>query len=211
MTFSELKEIKLFRSICLSMKSGGVFRRNANIPIRLMKGGRIILGKNANIINNGFLQIGERWDAREIGQFTNLSLGNNSTMKVNGVFSIISGCSISVRKNATLELGSGFMNNRCQIICIERISIGERCAIGPDVIIRDSDDHDIISDSSKKTKPVCIGNHVWIGQRAMILKGVSIGDGAIIAAGAVVTRDVPAGCLAAGVPAKVIRKNVEWK
>lgn len=156
MTFSELKEIKLFRSICLSMKSGGVFRRNANIPIRLMKGGRIILGKNANIINNGFLQIGERWDAREIGQFTNLSLGNNSTMKVNGVFSII-------------------------------------------------------SDSSKKTKPVCIGNHVWIGQRAMILKGVSIGDGAIIAAGAVVTRDVPAGCLAAGVPAKVIRKNVEWK
>ena len=152
MTFSELKEIKLFRSICLSMKSGGVFRRNANIPIRLMKGGRIILGKNANIINNGFLQIGERWDAREIGQFTNLSLGNNSTMKVNGVFSIISGCSISVRKNATLELGSGFMNNRCQIICSERISIGERCAIGPDVIIRDSDDHDIISDSSKKNK-----------------------------------------------------------
>lgn len=64
---------------------------------------------------------------------------------------------------------------------------------------------------AKKTKPVCIGNHVWIGQRAMILKGVSIGDGAIIAAGAVVTRDVPAGCLAAGVPAKVIRKNVEWK
>lgn len=45
----------------------------------------------------------------------------------------------------------------------------------------------------------------------MILKGVSVGDGAIIAADAVVTRDVPAGCLAAGVPAKVIRKNVEWE
>ncbi len=94
------------------------------------------------------------------------------------------------------------MNNGCQVICSERISIVEMVAIGSEVIIRDSDDHDIISDSVEKTKPVKIGNHVWSGQRAMILKGVSVGDGAIIAAGAVVTRDVPA---------KVIRKNVEWE
>ena len=56
-----------------------------------------------------------------------------------------------------------------------------------------------------------IGNHVWIGAKAMIMKGVNIGDGAIIAAGAVVTKDVPARCLVAGVPAKVIKTDIEWK
>ena len=59
-------------------------------------------------------------------------------------------------------------------------------------------------------RPVVIGNHVWIAAGAMILKGVTIGDGAVIAAGAVVTKDVPAYCLAAGVPARVIRENVLW-
>ena len=66
-------------------------------------------------------------------------------------------------------------------------------------------------EGEQKAQPITIGKHVWIGQNAMILKGVNIGDGAVIAAGAVVTKDVPAGCLAAGVPAKVIKKDVIWK
>lgn len=53
--------------------------------------------------------------------------------------------------------------------------------------------------------PVRIGNNVWVGANVTILPGVSIGDNAIIAAGAVVTKDVPANMLAAGIPAKVIR------
>ena len=56
-----------------------------------------------------------------------------------------------------------------------------------------------------------IGNKVWIATNALILPGVSIGDGAIVAAGAVVTKDVPAKCMVAGVPARVIKSNVEWK
>jgi len=61
------------------------------------------------------------------------------------------------------------------------------------------------------TQPISIGNHVWIGINATILKGVTIGDGAIIAAGAVVTRDIPASCMAAGVPASVIKNNISWE
>ena len=61
------------------------------------------------------------------------------------------------------------------------------------------------------TAPIHIGNHVWIGTRATILKGVDIGEGAIIAAGAVVTHDVPPHSIVGGVPAKVIAENVKWK
>ena len=60
------------------------------------------------------------------------------------------------------------------------------------------------------SRPIIIGDKVWIGMRATILKGVVIGDGAIIAAGAVVTKDVSPGTLVGGVPAKLIKKDVIW-
>lgn len=63
----------------------------------------------------------------------------------------------------------------------------------------------------KMTAPINIGNHVWIGLRAIILKGVTIGDGAVIAAGAVVTNNVPANSVVAGVPARVMSENVNWE
>lgn len=59
--------------------------------------------------------------------------------------------------------------------------------------------------------PITICDNVWIGTGAMILKGVTIGEGAVVAAGAIVTKDVPQRCLVGGVPAKVIRENVEWE
>lgn len=59
--------------------------------------------------------------------------------------------------------------------------------------------------------PIRIGDHVWIGLRATILKGVSIGDGAVVGAGSMVIRDVPSGALVAGVPARVIRESVTWQ
>ncbi len=83
--------------------------------------------------------------------------------------------------------------------------------ISENVTIRDSDNHTIIREGYEVSQPVKIGNHVWIGLGAIILKGVTIGDGAVIAAGAVVTRDVPPKALAGGVPAKVIKENIEWK
>ena len=124
-------------------------------------------------------------------------------------FSIHYGAHISVLPDATLILKSGFINYNCEICCAERIEIGERVAIATNVTIRDNDSH--IIDGKKGSAPVIIGNHVWIGTKAIILKGVKIGDGAVIAAGAVVTKDVPAKCLAAGVPAKIVKENISWE
>ena len=95
----------------------------------------------------------------------------------------------------------------------QKIIIGDGCWIAWDVNIIDTDFHSISinGDTGETVKTVRIGNRVWIGARALILKGVTIGDGAVIAAGSVVTGDIPAGCLAAGVPARVIRERVTWK
>jgi maltose O-acetyltransferase len=60
-----------------------------------------------------------------------------------------------------------------------------------------------------KSAPVRIGNDVWIGARCIILPGVTIGDGAVLAAGAVVTRAVPANAIMGGVPAKVLKYRAE--
>ena len=74
----------------------------------------------------------------------------------------------------------------------------------------DRDYHKLESET-EVYKPVTIGNHVWIGCRCLILKGVTIGDGAVVAAGSVVTRDVPGGALVGGNPAKIIKEKVTWK
>ena len=103
------------------------------------------------------------------------------------------------------------MNYNSTITCFDHIEIGEGVCIAENVVIRDSDNHTIIREGYRQTAPIKIGKHVWIGVNCTILKGVTIGGGAVIAAGAGVTKDVPPHALVGGVPAKVIRTDVEWK
>lgn len=128
-----------------------------------------------------------------------------------GDFVVSTGCYIVVSHNAILTLGSGYTNEDVEISCFNRITIGNNVALAKGVIIRDSDNHVVNGKTDNVSQPIVIGNNVWIGTRAIILKGVTIGDGAIVAAGAVVTRNVPPKTLVAGVPARVIKENVTWK
>ena len=101
-----------------------------------------------------------------------------------------------------------YLNRRTELHCDRRITIGDRCAIAWDVQILDSDQHAL--DGVDEPAPVTIGDHVWIGSRVTVLKGVTIGDGAVVAAGSLVVHDVPAGSLVGGVPAAVLRTEVTW-
>lgn len=144
------------------------------------------------------------------GRSTIIRLDKNALLKTHGKFSIYYDCDIIVFENGTLELGSGFFNSNVKVRCKNRIKIGKQVAISHDVTIMDSDAHTISYEGYQMTKPIIIGDNVWIGSRALIMKGVNIGDGAIIAAGSVVTKDVPANSMVAGVPAKVIKENIKW-
>lgn len=104
-----------------------------------------------------------------------------------------------------------YMNRRTFIDAIESVTIGPATAIGPNCYITD---HDHGTDPTRSpldqpmvSKPTSIGRDVWIGANVVVLKGVTIGDRAIVGAGSVVTRDIPADTIAVGVPAKVIRKR----
>ncbi len=114
-----------------------------------------------------------------------------------------------------LTIGSGsYVNHNCSFIVASRISIGERALIASGVTIFDSPGHSLdrerrrlgLPPRNAEIRPVTIGNDVWICTGATIFPGVTIGDGSVIALGSVVTSDVPPDCLAAGVPAKVIRR-----
>ena len=114
----------------------------------------------------------------------------------------------------TLTIGHGTNVNGLgtRILVAEEVVIGAGCTFSWDVQILDNDFHAITSGgvTHPSTAPVRIGDRVWVGTRAVILKGVTIGDGAVVAAGAVVTRDVPPGAVVAGVPARVVGHADSW-
>ena len=121
-------------------------------------------------------------------------------------------CYAGKQYHPCLSVGDNvFINSNCHIGCINKIVIGNNVMIGSGVLITDHQhgtlaDSDIpVADRKLVSKgSVAIGDNVWIGEHVCILSGVTIGEGSIIGANAVVTKSVPAHSLAVGVPAKVV-------
>ncbi|MCF7749294.1 sugar O-acetyltransferase [Bacillus subtilis subsp. subtilis] len=110
-----------------------------------------------------------------------------------------------------IHLGAGvFLNYNCVILDVAQVSIGAGTQIGPAVQIYAADhprDAQARAAGLELARPVRIGCHVWIGGGAIILPGVSIGDDAVVGAGSVVTRDVPAGTTVVGNPARAVPRQ----
>lgn len=116
---------------------------------------------------------------------------------------------------AVLRIGAHtIIGDRTHINCQTSVSIGTHCAISWDIEILDADMHTIVSEDGQalpNRAPVVIEDRVWIGTRALILKGVTIGHDSIVAAGAVVVHSIPPHSICAGNPAKVIRQVQGWR
>lgn len=210
MNINKVRKLQVLSNVYHNIFNGKIKKKTRGNNIYLYKNALISMAKNTSIILNGELHIGTE-SIKNSRRETTIRMDENSTLEIDKIFSIYYGGDIILFKNAKLTLGSGFFNSNIKIRCTKCITIGRDVAISHDVTIMDSDAHEIVAAGYQKTLPVSIGNHVWIGTRATILKGVTIGDGAIIAAGAVISKDVPPNCVVAGVPGKIIKKNMDWK
>jgi acetyltransferase-like isoleucine patch superfamily enzyme len=113
------------------------------------------------------------------------------------------------RKGARISIGDHtFINYGLSISAHKSINIGRHCLLGHYLSIQDTDESAVEQSEMERSSKtaVTIGDHVWIGAHVIILPGVSIGQHSAVGAGSVVTRDIPAYCLAVGNPARVVRR-----
>ncbi|MEO1051209.1 MAG: acyltransferase [Bacteroidota bacterium] len=123
------------------------------------------------------------------------------------VWSSITQAKIFVEEGGELKVGRNSRINGVHISASSQVIIGENVRMAPYSVIIDDDYHDINDHfADGQAKPIIIEDNAWLALRCTILKGVRIGEGAVVAAGALVTKDVPPYTVVAGVPAKVIKK-----
>lgn len=146
------------------------------------------------------------------GRRTTLKISENGKIIFRGRAQICESCLLRV-DNGEVFFGDEFSINSNSIIWVnKKVVFGRKVVIGYDVYIRDSDGHFIIVDGIRKenTDDIIIQDHVWIGAFAKIGKGSNIGNDSIIAMNSVVTGIIPQNSIVGGIPAKVIRQEVNW-
>jgi acetyltransferase-like isoleucine patch superfamily enzyme len=154
-----------------------------------------------------------KWSLRKVNKRGKraIVLGNpvvdGSDMQIGDDFKVWSGHRTTLISGwGKLRFGDRvFVNVGTTIIAVEEIVVGDDVAFANDVYVMDSDSHGVEGRPHRQA-PIRIGDGCWIGARAMILPGVTIGKRVLVAAGAVVTRDVPDDSLVAGNPARVVRQ-----
>lgn len=203
--------INLTRSLITSIRC--LPQQASKLPIYCANGSKLYKNKTATVRIKNRLGLGRPIttlsEAKSI-----VHVRKNSTLEIGGKVDLGPGVMMVIHDNATISIGdNSYISADSKIYANERISIGDNCALSWNLTIIDSDFHELILDGNPKikTKPIHIGNNVWIGCNVTILKGVTIGDNSVIAAGSIVTQDVPANTLVGGNPAKIIKNNIDWK
>jgi acetyltransferase-like isoleucine patch superfamily enzyme len=140
-----------------------------------------------------------------------LRVSNRGRLTIGGhvrLVSTLAKSELATLPGGHIEIGDNvFVNFGTSIVSSAHVKIGNDCLIGTHVTIMDCDFHRV-EDKAWDTsgEPIVLQDRVWLGNRSIILKGVTIGHDSVVAAGAVVTRDVPPRVVAAGNPARVVRE-----
>ena len=172
--------------------------------IQIHKGARMNVG--------GYVPIGVSYFRSE-KKYTKILLRDNALLDIKGNYSFFSGCDIMVFKDAKFTIeGGGDTNMNVEIVCGKEITFQKHVFVGRNVIIRDTNGEHFLSRQGYKTsRPVVLGTHAWICDRATIMPGVHVKPGGIVGACSFVTSDVPAFSIVSGNPAKVVDEEVYWK
>ena len=156
-----------------------------------------------------------------LGGGVKLEIGRNARVRFGRWVWIGHGTKIRCHEGEVRIGDKTVLGQECTISAYQHVSIGEQCVVADRVMLIDFD-HNVaeverpIRVQGIYKRDVRVGNNVWIGYGAQILRGVSVGDNAIVGASAVVTKDVPANAVVAGAPARVIRmrevpKTLSWR
>ena len=184
-----------------------VYRHWNRIKFRLLG---VVLGKKSDMWSKIYLHVGEGATVI-IGDYFEFQSGENYNPLCHNTYG-----SINVLKNATLTIGNESGMSGGTIWATDSITIGDNVKIGANCTIIDGDIHSTDWRRRRdkrpnpqrmeyKHKPIVIGNDVWLGANSIVLKGVTIGDRTVIGAGSVVSKDIPADCIAVGNPCVVVK------
>jgi acetyltransferase-like isoleucine patch superfamily enzyme len=192
------------KTLYVSLRCQGLVIVGHKSRVRLERGSRLKIAKG------GLLTVGIKYNGPSRAW---IEVKRGGTFRVEGRAHLMRGTSVEIAHDAILSIGDDtFLNENTKIVCNTRISIGNHCAISWGNTIIDSDMHYLIKSNVKQEKmsPVRIGNHVWTGMNVTVLKGVTIGDHSVVAAGSIVTRSIPESTLSAGVPSHVMCSDISW-
>jgi len=171
------------------------------------------------------VEFGEGFYCETAQIFRHLRSRKRKAVVIGKHVSCYAGCSFAIAENGTCTIGDFTLLNGALIMAEDKIDIGSHCLISWNVGIADSDFHPLepaqrLIDAQAlapffkdrparpklKTAPVRIADNVWIGMNAVILKGVTIGENSIVAAGSVVTKSIPPNTVVAGNPAVIVKE-----
>lgn len=163
---------------------------------------RIIIGEGSRMDTNSIYIRGNN-NQLIIGK--NCIFGKDCSFRMEG-----DNISITIGDNSTFTRNVNFtaQENGTKII------VGEDCMFSNTIVLRTSDSHPIFSlETGARLNPagsVILGNHVWVAPNAKIMKGAEIGDGSVIGSDTMINKKIPPHVLAVGMPARVVKENIEW-
>lgn len=206
MNIKKVLQTSLFKTVYFNIKYFGI-RGGAKLPVLISRNVKFkhLKGSVKSPLKIGIVSLGYGQSSKKF------IFENEGSIIFEGKTNIGAGCKIS--NKGILSFGDKFaMHRDSDLICYENIKFGENCLVSWECQFLDTDFHKILTDGIiyNFNKKICIGNHVWIGCRSTILKGVSLSDNTIVAACSTLSKSCSeTGCIISD--NNILKKNVDWK